>query len=285
MSARGQRALSDTLAAAGISPKRCGNARARGLDDLERDLYHWVLRRFGERGRPTGAELRAKSLELGLEPDAAVAAFARENLIHLDSDGEIAVAYPFSGRPTRHQVEPAAVHVVDSMCAIDALGMAAMLAQPVKIHSSDPTTGDQVSVVVDPDGEAGSQPKEAVVVAGSLHAGPTYESCCGVLNFFSSRASGERYLAEHEEVQGRLISIPDAVAAGTAVFGQTLAASWISSRRSVRMSSRRRLWSQAKVRSTTQRWRPGPERCSVWRRAMIGLTPRCQTRRRYLSWS
>ena len=45
----------------------------------------------------------------------------------------------------------------------------------------------------------------------------------------------------------------------------------MSSRRSVRMSSRRRLWSQAKVRSTTQRWRPSPEPCSVWRRAIIGL--------------
>ena len=50
--------------------------------------------------------------------------------------------------------------------------------------------------------------------------------------------------------------------------------SWMSSRRSVRMRSRRRLWSQAKVRSTTQRWRPSPEPCSVWRRAISGLTPR-----------
>jgi hypothetical protein len=30
---------------------------------------------------------------------------------------------------------------------------------------------------------------------------------------------------------------------------------------------------------------PRPEPWSVWRRAMIGLTPRLQTRRRYLSWS
>jgi hypothetical protein len=35
--------------------------------------------------------------------------------------------------------------------------------------------------------------------------------------------------------------------------------SWMSSQRSVRMSSRRRLWSQAKVRSTTQRCRPRPD--------------------------
>ena len=61
--------------------------------------------------------------------------------------------------------------------------------------------------------------------------------------------------------------------------------SWMSSRRSVRIRSRRRLCSQAKVRSTTQRCFPRPDPCSVSRRAMIGLTPRCQRRRRYLSWS
>jgi len=61
---------------------------------------------------------------------------------------------------------------------------------------------------------------------------------------------------------------------------------WCSSgRRSQRMRRRRNWCSQAKVRSTTQRIRPRPEPCSVARRAMIGLTPRAHSSRRYLSWS
>jgi Alkylmercury lyase len=224
MSGPEQVMVGTTLAAAGISPGRCGRKRTHGLSDPERALYHWVLSRFAERGRPSGAELRARSLELGLEPTLATAAFAREDLVDLDSAGEIAVAYPFSGRPTRHQVELAAGHEVDAMCAIDALGMAAMLAQPVKVRSSDPTTGEQIIVQVEPDGDAEWRPDEAVVLAGSLCDGPNYQGCCGVLNFFSSRASAEDYLTKHEDVQGRLISIPDAIAAGTAVFGEALKA-------------------------------------------------------------
>ena len=49
--------------------------------------------------------------------------------------------------------------------------------------------------------------------------------------------------------------------------------------------SRRKLCSQAKVRSTTQRQRPTPEPCAVPRRAMTGLTPRAHSARRYLSGS
>ena len=43
--------------------------------------------------------------------------------------------------------------------------------------------------------------------------------------------------------------------------------------------------SQAKVRSTTQRARPSPEPCSVWRRAISEAMPRRRSSRRYLSWS
>lgn len=62
-----------------------------------------------------------------------------------------------------------------------------------------------------------------MVLAGSLCDGPSYQGCCGVLNFFASPAKAERYLAEHEDVVGRLISIPEAVAVGTAIFGEALA--------------------------------------------------------------
>src|SRR5262245_59501987 len=56
--------------------------------------------------------------------------------------------------------------------------------------------------------------------------------------------------------------------------------SWMWSSRSVGKSSRRRLWSQAKVRSTTRRSRPSPEPCTVWRRAMIGSFGRVTPPRR-----
>jgi hypothetical protein len=214
--------VADTLAAAGISPTRCGSERTSGLSDAELGLYQWVLRRFAEHGKPSGHELRVKATELGLERERTLEALAREDLLHTNTEGEIVVAYPFSGRPTRHHVLLESGQEVDAMCAIDAVGVAAMLGMRVRVRSSDPTTEDEITVSVDPSGHASWQPLEAVVVAGSRSDGPSYEGCCAVLNLFSSTASAERYLAGHPEVRGRTISIPEAVAAGRAIFGQAL---------------------------------------------------------------
>jgi hypothetical protein len=62
-------------------------------------------------------------------------------------------------------------------------------------------------------------------------------------------------------------------------------ASWVSWRRSVRSSRRRRFG--ARRRSVRQPSGADPTRfpCSVSRRAITGSTPRFHTSRRYLSWS
>jgi hypothetical protein len=48
-------------------------------------------------------------------------------------------------------------------------------------------------------------------------------------------------------------------------------ASWMSSRRSQRMRNRRYCWSQAIVRSTTQRFVPSPEPCPLFGHAILDL--------------
>src|SRR6266536_32330 len=58
-----------------------------------------------------------------------------------------------------------------------------------------------------------------------------------------------------------------------------------SSRTSQRMRSRRNQCNRANVYSTTQRYWPSPEPCSVTRRAMTGVTPTARTCLRYLSWT
>lgn len=216
--------VSSALASAGISLERCGSERTRGLADPERALYHWVLAHFAEEGRPSGEEFRAKADDLGFEPTAVAQTLAREDLVHLDEEGEIVVAYPFSGRPTRHRVILGGGHQVWAMCAIDALGMAAMLGAAVEIHSSDPVTDEAIAVSVSADGSAAWEPTEVVVLTGRAADGPSFNGCCAVLNFFSSRAAMETYLRERPDVRGRAISVPDAVAVGTAIFGQAIEA-------------------------------------------------------------
>jgi hypothetical protein len=89
------------LAAAEIPPSKLGPARRARLTQPERALYFWILRRFATDGRPSSAEIRTESARLRVDVEVALAMFAREDLVHLGGDGEITVAYPFSGDPDR----------------------------------------------------------------------------------------------------------------------------------------------------------------------------------------
>ena len=214
-----------TLAAAEIPPSKLGPARRARLSESERDLYFWILRGFATNGRPSSLALGAAAERLGLEAISALETLAREDLVHRGADGEIAVAYPFSGQPTAHRVRFHSGNEVDAMCAIDALGIAPMFGEPIEIESRDPASGDGIRARVAPDGSVEWSPESAVVVAGAIRSqGDACGGCCPALNFFASATNAERWLAEHPEVRGHVISMCDAAAAGRAVFGDVLTA-------------------------------------------------------------
>ena len=211
-----------SLIAAAIPSSKLGPARHARLAAAESDLYFWILRQFARGGRPSSAETHAAAERLELDGERAIATFARENLVHLDRAGEIAVAYPFSGRPTSHRVRFQGGHEAYAMCAIDALGMAPMFDEPIEITSRDPLTAELIQVDLKADGTGSWQPEEAVVVCGASGSGESCCSCCPVLNFFASSENGERWLEERPEVRGCVISLPEAIAAGRSVFGDVL---------------------------------------------------------------
>lgn len=208
------------LATADISPSKFGASRHAGLSNSERKLYFWILRRFATHGRPGSAETHKAAARFGLSAEGALETLGREDLVHLGDDGEIAVAYPFSGRPTAHRVRFRTGHEVDAMCALDALGIAPMFGEPIEITSSDPLTNEEVRTRLGPDGEATWEPEPTVVVAGAIdRCGASFQGCCPVLNFFASSESAESWLARHAEVHGQVISMGDAIAGARAVFG------------------------------------------------------------------
>lgn len=213
----------EVFRAADIAPERRGRARLERLTSEDRRLYDWILDRFAHASAPTGEETRAAARSFELDSDRALARLAEEDLIHTDESGRPLVAYPFSGIPRGHRVAIEGVGAVEAMCAVDALGMAAMLDRPIEISSHDPRTGSEVTVELDPDGTVGWQPQEAVVVIGSAACGgPSYCGCCDVLNFFESAESAARYVADRPEINGSWVSIPVASEAGTAIFGDLL---------------------------------------------------------------
>jgi Alkylmercury lyase len=216
-------AVAAALAAAEIPPSKLGPTRRARLTEAERELYFWILRRFATDGRPSSGEVRAAAGRLGLDTENALATLSREDLVHRRRDGEISVAYPFSGRPTAHRVRFPSGHEVDAMCAIDALGISPMFGQRIEVESRDPVSGETVGARVAPDGAAEWWPESAVVVAGAARSqGDACCGCCPVLNFFASAANAERWLIEHPEVRGTSISMGEAAAAGRAVFGDVL---------------------------------------------------------------
>jgi len=210
--------VDEALAAAGIPPARLGSARVARLDEAELAFYFWVLEEFATIGRADVRSMQGEVQRLGLDVDSLFAVLAREDLVHLGQDGEIAVAYPFSGSQTRHRVSMNGRSVY-AMCAIDALGIAPMFAKPIEIRSRDPISDEHISVQVAPDGKATWQPVESVVVAGRACEGAAFRGCCDVLNFFASPANAEQYLRERVDVRGHVISLPDAIAVGRSVFG------------------------------------------------------------------
>lgn len=211
------------LAVAEIPPSKLGAARRARLADEERELYLWILRRFATSGRPSTREIGGIAGRSKLDAEQALAALAREDLIHLGRDGEIAVCYPFSGRPTAHRVRFPNGNEVFAMCAIDALGVAPMFGEPIEIRSRDPWSGDEIHARLTPSANGEWSPESAVVVAGVLAGqGASCRSCCPVLNFFVSTANAERWLAEHPEARGEVISMEEAILAGRAVFGEVL---------------------------------------------------------------
>ena len=215
--------VASALAAAAIPPSKLGAARRARLSKPERELYFWILRHFASRGRPSSAATRDAAVELQLDGESALGTLAREDLLHLDGGGEIAVAYPFSGRPTSHRVRLPSGHEAYAMCAIDALGIAPMFDQQIVIDSHDQLSGEEIGVHIAPSREADWWPKPSVVVAGATDApGDSCQSCCPVLNFFASPDNAERWLDEHPQVRGEVISMPEAILAGRAVFGDVL---------------------------------------------------------------
>jgi TnpA family transposase len=111
-----------------------------------------------------------------------------------------------------------------SMCAIDALGIPAMLGQDVVITSRDPVTGEPVTVTAGPDRTTVWQPGGTVVYIGSRScSGPAAAVCCDALNFFTRTASARTWAREHPDVTGNIAGQSRAEEIARQTFGALLA--------------------------------------------------------------
>ncbi|MDX8141531.1 alkylmercury lyase family protein [Lentzea sp. BCCO 10_0061] len=197
--------------------------RTTPTDPAERAVHHAILRAFATNGAPPSpAELDQVAAPFDVLADSVLARLHTTDVIRLDPDGHIQVAYPFSGIPTRHRVRLADVVDTFAMCAIDALGMPAMLDVDAVITTSEPATGHLITVTVT-DARSRWEPETVVAFVGARPGdGPSADSCCDYLNLFTDRLTAQAWATAHPGVAGEILDGTDAEILGRKIFGELL---------------------------------------------------------------
>src|SRR5436305_1972894 len=120
---------------------------AAALTQPARQVHLAALAAFTVAGQPPPRDDLARIARAhGGDPGAALAELAAADVIAFGADGAIRAAYPFSPVPTPIRVRWAGGPLTYAMCAIDALGMSAMLGRPVTIAAAESGTGRTITV-------------------------------------------------------------------------------------------------------------------------------------------
>jgi hypothetical protein len=186
-----------------------------------RQAHLAVLAAFAETGRPPArAELERIARAGGADPAAVLAELAERDVIAFGQAGEIRAAYPFSSAPTPIQVKWEGSPEAYAMCAIDALGISAMLGRPVTITAAEPGTGRIITVHTDR-GRARWNPRRAVVFAGATGADCCHaaDRTCGYINFFTSTRAARAWARANPAITGEVLRQARALRRGVAEFG------------------------------------------------------------------
>jgi hypothetical protein len=198
--------------------------RSLPMDPVEKAVHQTILRAFADTGRPPAPrDLDQVTAGSGRTTREVLAALHEGDAIRLTPNGQVAVAYPFSATPTRHRVRIGERTHVYAMCAIDALGISAMLGQDTRIDSVDVTTGQPITVTTIA-GHTTWDPAGVVVFIGAgAGGGPSADCCCDYLNFFTDHATATAWTACHPHIPGQVLTQTEASDLGASLFGPLLA--------------------------------------------------------------
>ena len=195
--------------------------RAARLSGSARQVHRAVLAAFAATGQPPPkAEIERLVAAVGGDPDQVREELTSADLLAFTASGEIRAAYPFSPVPTPIRVAWTDRPGVYAMCAIDALGMSAMLGRPVTITAAEPDTGRAIRVTVDGDRARWSL-RTAVVFAGAVGDAscPSVDRCCGYISFFATSRAARAWASRHPEISGTVLRRDGALRMGIEEFG------------------------------------------------------------------
>jgi hypothetical protein len=135
-----------------VDPEMEARWTARRADRQTALLQH-ILRAFIEDGRPVPVEELRRRIGAGAAGSLTdeLARLHEQDLLLL-ADGQIRLAYPFSGVPTAFTVVLPGGQRRYACCAIDALGIATMLRQRIDIQSRCHHCGSPLAFWADAEG-------------------------------------------------------------------------------------------------------------------------------------
>lgn len=195
----------------------------RALDPLARAVLHAVLERFHAEEGPVKVD-EVTALVPGRDPaevSEAIARLDKKDLI-LVQDGQVMLAYPFSGTPTAFLVVLPDGRERYAVCAIDALGVPAMLGHRVTIRSHCYHCREPIEIHARRDGPIGGA--EIMVWVGERGdiRQKACTSICRTLNFFRSEEHLRPWRAAHPDLPGAAALLEEAFKVGARIFGELL---------------------------------------------------------------
>jgi alkylmercury lyase len=209
-------------------------ARAGLLDrwscSLEPDqdlVWRTTLQLYAKYGRaPSTIELAADAdIAVDRLTDLLAELDGRDQIGFERATARIRWAYPFTEANTGHRVELNG-QTLRALCAIDALGVAAMYRADTTITSPCRHCGTTVSITTAAAGRALAHvyPSDATVWYDFAYEGRAAASCCPSIAFFCSAAHLQSWKDSSQAPRvGIALSMDEALELGRAIFGPVLA--------------------------------------------------------------
>jgi len=196
------------------------------LTDTLAELHQFILQIFVATGHsPTLSDVQEQfSLDNEEDAEKLLSDLEQTRAIHRNSgDTLVTHVYPFSNEPTAHRVTLASGVQVNSMCAVDALGIPFMLKTDALIDSECLQCQQAVHVNVKAGKIVDHAPNNLMV--GYVPMGncstPATEQCPHI-NFFCSQEHLEAWAKEHPEHDLKFMNLEQALEQGERIFGSAM---------------------------------------------------------------
>lgn len=169
---------------------------------------------------PSVPELADRLGTTGRAIRSGLAALVAADYLALDGTGRVSCLYPFSTTPTPHAVTIGG-QTRYAMCAIDALGIPAMLDRELEIAGRCAICNAPIALRVGPGTVVGVEPPTAMAVARRDEKAPAFAACCPFTVFVCGQLHADQFMRQITNTHA--LTISEALVRAEEIFAGLLA--------------------------------------------------------------